>query len=249
MRSNAPPLTDAAGNPVADVLLDGTGGVSWAVVTSHAPADVVAPAVLRRLRGHRVVTSDTALADLLVAAGGTVQRRGHDYAYDLSAAPPEWAAYPAPDGFTVTPGGDAVALAEAHAAANPPGHPDHEEGLDHVADLRAMLAGEVVGPNVPDATWQVSDTTGPCGAVIVSERQSAEHGTTICWVLDVFVHPRHQGRGLGGVLLRRAVAGAARAGYPVLGLVVSDGNPARVAYEKVGFRLTYSATNVDLPPA
>ena len=63
----------------------------------------------------------------------------------------------------------------------------------------------------------------------------------------MFVHPRHQGRGLGRVLLQRAAAGARAAGYPTLGLVVSDGNPARAAYEAVGFAHLRSGTNVDLP--
>ncbi len=246
MPTEAPPLTDDAGNVLADVLLDEAGGVRWAVLTSRAPAAAVAPAALARLSGHRVVTGDVELADLLVAAGGVVQRRAHDYVYDLRAVPPEFAETPAPQGFRLSQDLDPAALADAHRAANPPGHPDHEADKDHVADLRALLSGEVIGANVPAATWQVADDAGPCGAIIVSERPSLEHGT-ITWVLDVFVHPRHQGKGLGGVLLRRSLAGAASAGYAAMGLVVSDGNPARAAYEKVGFRLVMSGTNVELP--
>jgi len=229
---------------VAEVFYDDAGGVRWVIVKKlRAPAADVAGVALRELSGHRLVTEDDALVDVLVADGGTIQRRGHDYEYDLRAVPSGWAETPAPQGFQLSCDLDPEALAEAHTLANPPGHPDHEPSLDHVEDLRAMVAGKVIGANVPTATWQISsDEDGPCGAVLVSDRRHP-----LCWVLDVFVHPRHQGRGLGGVLLRRSVAGAAEAGYETLGLVVSDGNPARRAYDAVGFRHLRSGTNVDLP--
>lgn len=246
MPTEAPPLTDAGGNAVADLLLDDSHGIRWAILTPRAPAAVVAPVVLATLGGHRAVTEDDALAGLLVAGGGTVTRRGHDYEYDLAAVPPDWAETPAPQGFRLSPDLDPVCLAAAHEAANPPGHPDHEAGKDHVADLRSLLSGEVIGANVPAATWQVSDGAGPCGAVIVSERP-AKGGGLRTWVLDVFVDPRHQGRGLGGVLMKRSVAGAASAGFPAMGLVVSDGNPARAVYERLGFRHLGSGTSIDLP--
>ena len=240
-------LADDTGAPLADVLLDDAAGVRWVVVrAAHAPAERIATALLTRYPGHRAVTGDDTLAGLLVAAGGVVRRRAHDYEYDLAAVPAAWAAAAAPPGFRLSQPPDPVALAAVKDAANPPGHPDHEPGMDHETDLRELLSGRVIGPNVPAATWQVADETGPCGAVIVSERPAKEGGT-FAWVLDVFVHPRHQGRGLGGVLLRRALAGAAAAGYPRLGLVVSDGNPARHVYEALGFRHLHSGSSVDLP--
>jgi GNAT superfamily N-acetyltransferase len=231
---------------VAEVAYDATGGVRWAIVTLRQSAAEAAPVLLAALPGHRVVTEDDDLVDALVAAGGRVQRRGHDYAYDLAGVPDDWAETPAPQGFRITGDLDAAGLVEAHTAANPPGHPDHEEGLDHLDDLRAMIGGEVIGALVPEASWQVEDAGGPCGAILVVDRVRAD-GARVAWVVDVFVHPRHQGRGLGGMLLRRAVAGARRAGYPALGLVVSDGNPARAAYDAVGFTHLRSGTNVDLP--
>lgn len=225
---------------VADVTYDGAGGVRWAIVKKlRVPAAAAAPVVLRELGGHRVVTDDTAFADLLVEGGGTIRRRAHDYVYDLSAPPPEPVA---PQGFRLSPDLDVEALAPVKERANPPGHPDHEPGLDNAEDLRQLLSGRVIGAVVRDATWQVCDGEAPCGAILVCER--ADPGT---WVLDVFVDPRVRGRGLGGLLLRRSLAGAARAGYPAMGLVVTDGNPARAAYEAVGFRLRMSGTNVDLP--
>ena len=224
---------------VAQVTYDDAGGVRWAIVALRAPAADAAPVVLRELSGYRVVTDDTAFADLLVAGGGRVQRRAHDYVYDLSAPPAEPVA---PQGFRLSHDLDVEALAPVKDRANPPGHPDHQPGLDHVADLRELLSGQVIGAIVRDATWQVSGADGPCGAILVCERP--DPGT---WVLDVFVDPRLHGRGLGGLLLRASLAGAARADYPAMGLVVTDGNPARAAYEAVGFRLRMSGTNVELP--
>lgn len=231
---------------VATVAYDDAGGVRWAIVTLRRPAAEAAPVLLAELPGHRLVTEDDALVDALVAAGGRIQRRAHDYAYDLSTVPDGWAERPAPQGFRITSRLDAAGLVEAHTAANPPGHPDHEEGLDHLDDLRAMIGGKVIGPLVPEASWQVEDADGPCGAILIVDRTRAD-GSRVAWVVDVFVHPRHQGRGLGRVLLQRGVAGGKAAGHHTLGLVVSDGNPARAAYDAVGFTHLQSGTNVDLP--
>jgi GNAT superfamily N-acetyltransferase len=229
---------------VAEVFHDDAIGVRWVVVKAlRAPAAEVARVALRDLSGHRLVTDDATLADLVTAGGGRVTRRATDFEHDLRAVPAGWAETPPPQGFRLSSDIEPERLAEAHDLAYPPGHPDHDPDLDHLADLRAMLAGEIIGANVPAATWQVSsDEDGPCGAVLVSDRKHP-----LCWVLDVFVHPRHHGRGLGGVLLRRAVAGAAEAGYGTLGLVVTEGNPARASYEALGFRQVRSGASIDVP--
>jgi GNAT superfamily N-acetyltransferase len=240
-------LRAADGTVVATFTRDDAGGVRWAILTPVRPAAEVATAAVDTLAGHRVVTADDDLVAALVARGGTVQRRGHDYAYDLARVPDGWAETPAPQGFRLTRDLDPARLAEAHDKANPPGHPDHEPGLDHEDDVRGMAEGRVIGPLVRAASWEVTHAVdGPCGAILVVERPSADDpGRT--WVVDVFVHPRHHRKGLGTVLLRRALAGAKQAGYATMGLVVSDGNPARRAYDSVGFTHVRSGTNVDLP--
>jgi GNAT superfamily N-acetyltransferase len=245
--ADAEELRDASGEVVGTFFRDDAGGVRWVIVTPARPAAEVAPVLLERFGGHRIVTGDDDLVALLVAGGGTVQRRAHDYAYDLATVPDEWAETPAPQGFWLTRDLDPAGLAPAKDVANPPGHPDHEPGMDHADDLRSMIAGEVIGPLVPEASWQVSDGGGrPVGAILVVERTDARR-PGLTWVVEVFVDPRHQGKGLGGVLLRRALAGAKQAGYTTTGLVVSDGNPARHAYDAVGFTHVRSGTNVDLP--
>jgi GNAT superfamily N-acetyltransferase len=231
---------------LAEVRYDEAAGVRWAIVTLRAPAAEVAPVALEALRGHRVVTESDEFVALLVAGGGTVQRRAHNYEHDLATVPPEWAESPAPQGFRLSPDVDPEGLVAAHAAAYPPGHPDHRPELDHAGELRWLLSGTVIGATVRPATWQLDGPDGPCGAVVVCERYSTVKPTGT-WVLDVFVDPRHAGRGLGGLLLRRAIGGAAAAGYPNMGLVVTDANPARAVYERLGFVLVRSGTNVDLP--
>jgi GNAT superfamily N-acetyltransferase len=232
-------------NEVVRAHRDGSGGIEWLIVEELlAPPAEVARVLRQDATGVRVVTDDDALVAALVKLGGTIQRRGHDYEYDVSKAPDEWAETPAPQGFALSNDLDAAGLVEAHALANPPGHPDHEADLDHLDDLRSMIDGKVLGPCVREATWQAADADGPCGAVIVVDREGAIRRG---WVVEVFVHPKHQGRGLGRVLLQRAVAGTRAAGIPRLGLVVSDGNPARKAYDALGFTHLRSGTNVDLP--
>ncbi|HEX8002648.1 MAG TPA: GNAT family N-acetyltransferase [Mycobacteriales bacterium] len=229
---------------VAEVRRDDAGHVSWLLVDRlRTDPATAARVLLAEARGQRVVTEDDALVAALVAGGGTVQRRGHDYEYDVASAPAGWA-NAAPDGYALTRDVDPAALVEAHTASTPPGHPDHDPELDHLADLRAMVEGRLLGPLVRPASWQVDGPGGAAGAILVTDRPGpARRG----WVVDVFLHPDHQGRGLGRVLLQRAVAGTREAGIPVLGLVVSDGNPARRLYESVGFRHLRSGTNVDIP--
>lgn len=53
--------------------------------------------------------------------------------------------------------------------------------------------------------------------------------------LSVCVLPGYRGAGLGGELVRAAVAEARRRSFPALCLSVEEGNPARRLYERLGF--------------
>jgi ribosomal protein S18 acetylase RimI-like enzyme len=53
--------------------------------------------------------------------------------------------------------------------------------------------------------------------------------------LSVCVLPGYRGAGLGGALVRAAVAEAGRRSVPALSLSVEEGNPARALYERLGF--------------
>ena len=56
-------------------------------------------------------------------------------------------------------------------------------------------------------------------------------------IVDIALHPDHQGRGVGTVLLRRLIGEAAAAGRP-LRIHVERENPARRLYDRLGFEPT-----------
>ncbi|MFC9621157.1 GNAT family N-acetyltransferase [Streptomyces sp. NPDC056930] len=64
---------------------------------------------------------------------------------------------------------------------------------------------------------------------------------------DVFRRPEPRYAGLGADLLRRVLGVAAADGPAGLSLVVSDANPARRVYERLGFRLTDTSLTVVVP--
>jgi hypothetical protein len=59
--------------------------------------------------------------------------------------------------------------------------------------------------------------------------------------LSICVLPGYRGAGIGGALLRAAVAGARRRSVVALSLSVEDGNPSRRLYERLGFAPVASA--------
>jgi GNAT superfamily N-acetyltransferase len=83
--------------------------------------------------------------------------------------------------------------------------------------------------------------------VLVVERPAFGPITARLWVVDIFVHPDLHGQGLGKALLQRSLHHAGLSGHPLMGLVVTDGNPAQRLYESVGFTHVATGTNVDLP--
>ena len=58
----------------------------------------------------------------------------------------------------------------------------------------------------------------------------------------MYVHPAHQGRGVGTALLRHLVDHATAEGVERIELTVLDGNPARRLYEREGFTLVETRT-------
>ena len=64
------------------------------------------------------------------------------------------------------------------------------------------------------------------------------------WLLELFRVPGR--RGVGALLLERALHELAAAGHASLGLSVTEGNPARGLYERLGFATVWSAVAVDL---
>ncbi|MGY5882961.1 N-acetyltransferase family protein [Modestobacter lacusdianchii] len=58
----------------------------------------------------------------------------------------------------------------------------------------------------------------------------------------MYVHPAHQGRGVGTALVGHLFAHAEAAGVDRVELTVLDGNPARRLYERSGFTLVETKT-------
>ena len=204
--------------------------------------------------GMRVATTDPDLTAALVAGGGTVARRGTQLEYDVAAAPPpaEWLERGERDGVRLAdyrPIDDEIA--SAWMAAYPPSHPDHDAALldvaDAVADLRTVRSGTVTGVFSEDASALALGLSGEVlGGIMVTLMRPNPYWDGP-WVPDLFVRPDAQRRGIGERLVRYAVAAIAAAGEKGLALSVTDGNPARLVYDRVGFVPGVAFTSITIP--
>lgn len=249
-------VLDAAGRVVA--RLDIADRVDWmqADVTWWS-ADLTAGALgailAADLGGLRVASTDEPLVAALVRAGGTVARRGTQLEYDATAAPPprEWLDRTERDGVRLVDYRPVDAeIAAGWFSAYPPDHPDHNPALtgveDAINDLRRTQRGAVTG-SFSDASALAADhADAVLGGIMVTLMRPNPHWAGP-WVPDVFTRPEARGRGIGERLVRYAVAAVAAAGERGLALSVSDGNPARRLYERVGFRPTITFASVAMP--
>jgi GNAT superfamily N-acetyltransferase len=230
-------LLDAAGAPVGRYDHDERGGVVYADLFAREPgvsAAHAAGAVLADLRGMRIA-GDEELGRALIAAGGTAARHAHLMSHDL-AERPDWRE---PAGYRLTdvdrPAAD---LMEASLAAFPPGHVDHRP--DSGVDLERDLSGVEFGPLLRGSGVAVDEDGAVVGAILLGTLPG-EPPLNGPWVIELFRHPAH--RGIGRALLERALAlleGEA------LGLMVTEGNPARALYEALGFQLVHTALVVQI---
>jgi len=141
-------------------------------------------------------------------------------------------------------------------AAYPPGHVDYQ-GPDpavEAAELDLLLRGELVGPFLPGASAQVTAGDGEDGggagevvAAVIVNRADGEAPLGGPWVSQVLRLPGERWAGLGALALRHALAALAADGETSLGLAVTDGNPARGVYERLGFRHLSSHRKLAIP--
>jgi ribosomal protein S18 acetylase RimI-like enzyme len=89
----------------------------------------------------------------------------------------------------------------------------------------AGVLGELEGTPVGAAWYRLFAAEGP-GYGFVDE-QTPE--------ISIAVARLHRRRGLGGMLLRAAMALARDAGFPTLSLSVASDNPSRLLYQRAGF--------------
>ncbi len=228
-------------------------GRPWADLAWRMPevdAARCSDALRSTLRGWVLSTEDEALATELIGRGARVLRHAHGYSRDLRAdpAPSSWGAPEVPAGLHLTGvERSAEELARLLLAAYPPGHPDcfgwtPEEARQEIAGI---LAGRVLGPLLP-CSGLALDGERVAGVCLITLRDGTPpHGGP--WVIEVYRHPAPRYAGVGAALLRRALWLATREELPALSLVVSDGNPARRVYERLGFRHVGASRTLELP--
>ncbi|HVF20432.1 MAG TPA: GNAT family N-acetyltransferase [Mycobacteriales bacterium] len=221
-----------------------------------AGADAVAASLATHFPGMRVASTEPELVDALVGAGGRIARRGTQLEYVVAHAPtaPEWLDREERDGVRLVdyrPVDDEIA--SAWLAAYPPTHPDHDAALVDtaaaVADLGATQSGTVTGVFSSAASALAVGRSGEVlGGIMVTlmRPNSFWDGP---WVPDLFVRPDAQRRGIGERLVRYAVAAVAAQNEKGLALSVTDGNPARRVYDRVGFRPGVAFASVTIPSA
>jgi GNAT superfamily N-acetyltransferase len=240
------PLTDVSGRTLATFLRGTRDELPLADDLQPAAgvsAELIADAVERELPGH-IVGAPRKLGELLVVRGATPRRRSTLMDWDRSL--PRSPAPAVPDGVTIGPaaGCSADELMDAYIDAYPPDHPDCHAGLDRDGQremLRTLMDGEVIGPLL--GCSRVARTAAGClGAVLVNDPQG-EPPLGVPWVSELFRHPDAP-QGTGAALLAAALEQARADELPLVGLRVSDGNPARALYDRLGFRARQEVVTV-----
>ena len=218
---------------------------------ADAPVTHAAHAVLGAMAGWSLTTTDAGLVERLLAGGAVTTRRYALMSLALDAAP---AALDHELPFTtvrltrlteVTP-----SLIDLVRNAYPEGHPDEELGTDADVerDLRRILDGEWLGPLDPASRVLLDGGVGgrPVAMIIVN-RPEGRAPVGGLWLSEICRAPEEAYRGLGADLLRVVVHECRVAGEEALSLAVTDGNPARRLYEKLGFVTAMSVTKLSLP--
>jgi GNAT superfamily N-acetyltransferase len=238
-------LTGPDGLPVLTYVPGTRDGRPWADLVEVVGRDPV-PSILTSMSGW-AVSGSVELGEQLIRHGAGIMRHAHSMHRDLvlDAPPPEWSAISPPEGLRLAPcNRQAQDLFPAWRAAFPPEHPDHRQGTDRQAfdtQLTPLLTGEMLGAVMPCSTLAVDQADRVIAGVIVTDRDG------LPWIAHVFRRPGPRYAGLGSLLLRRMLADAASLGLTEIALAVSDANPARSLYEKLGFHLTSTSLTVLVP--
>ncbi|MGW2155819.1 GNAT family N-acetyltransferase [Nonomuraea sp. NPDC001699] len=232
-------LENEQGVPAISYVHGERDGRPWAhkvEIIGPRPAETVAA----KMRGWYVTVSEDFGAEL-TARGARLIRHAHVISCDLGAAA-AWPPATAPEGFRFTPCDRAPEeVLPAWRNAFPPGHPDHSPRTDEEVlreELAPLLRGELIGPLLPCSSLAVDLTDRVVAGVVVNDWDG------LSWVANAFRHPAGTPRGLGLTLLRHVIQKAAADGLESLTAVVSQANPARHIWPRIGFRTTETSMTV-----
>lgn len=212
------------------------GAPSLLWLRPHSPdaplTDGALVALARQFRGDVVATEDVHASAGLADAGMPMVRHVHG----LAASPAVVAATPVRPDVRFAPLAEASLeqLASVRLAAFPPGHPDHspESTEDRVAAYERELADpdNPVHPSSRSA-WLGDELVGTC--LVVDSRHFP--GFVGPWVQNLSRTPGERARGVGAALLVETARAVAEEGGDYVGLAVTDSNPARRLYERMGW--------------
>ncbi|WP_411577349.1 GNAT family N-acetyltransferase [Streptomyces sp. HUAS TT20] len=203
--------------------------------------------LLGRLPGWTVsLRDDGAVAPDI--PGAVPLRHAHHYLWHLSSCPPDpdWARPKLPPRVHFVPAleVDIDQLQTVRERAYLPGHPDRS--VDRSRHLVPLLTGALYGRNLACSTVALLGPQ-PIGAILAN----AEVGPPALpgpGFTDLFRDPECSLRGIGSLLMKYALATAYLDGLAEdLRLAVTEGNPARRLYERLGFRHVYSTRTLRLP--
>lgn len=233
-------LTDDTGRPVLAYSARTREDRPWAF-----GAEVLGPGAADRALAELpgwILTGPVELGRELVARGATLRRHAHTMVLGLRGwSPPAGAPL---EGVRFVPcDRPAADLLAAHLAAYGPGHVDHHgDDPDRALDeLAGMLDGTLVGPLLGCSRLAVDDTGAVVAGCLVDD---------LGWmplVANVFRDPARSPAGTGAALLTAVLTAAAADGLETIGLGVTEGNPARRVYERLGFAVVSTELSVVLP--
>ena len=223
----------------------GTLHLALSDAQEREPTDDRLATLLDQGAGRLVMVDDPSLRDRLVEAGGEVRRHLHVMRHDLAAVPPT----PELPGLVLRSwrDDDPERLAPAFAAAYGPGHPD-EVTTDPFVNTRelAHTADDPDNPLIEFATTVAVVDDEPIGAALVLR---SEHHPDWCgpWLMNTFRAPQPAVRGIGAAMVTHAIRALRDAGEGYFGLAVTNANPARRVYERLGFHYSIEGWNILMP--
>ncbi len=246
-------LTDEQGE-ILSYLANTRGERQQADITEMAPGRNIADAaraLVVQCPGWYMSTLDPLLAAAVRASGSTPTRHVH-----VMLAPTR----PNPkSNEPVTPANLEIAFRDvaefdwadilpSWKAAYAPGHPDYEPGDDEdliEAELRPYVEREALGPVHRSTTLAVVEGRVVGAIVIGLMPEPVPFGGP--WITEVWRDPTSSMPGLGAALIERALTMLWADGFETLGLAVTDGNPARHVYERLGFEPSLESWTYLLP--